>query len=162
MKLALYKAAEGSLLDKAVDIGSGLYGSSHCEIVFDHINSDADGQSLCFSASPREGKCRFKWIDLNSGSWYVIDLNDQFEWEDKMMAFQEAKFLNGRKYDYYGIFFWYILPIKREKTNRWWCSEVVAKLLGWVKYRVTPNKLARKYGAPRGEFKFSFIWKKVY
>lgn len=165
MKLALYKAAEGTPLDKAIDIGSGLYGYSHNEIVFDRLENgrDENGKYLCFSSSPREGEVRFKYIDIYSGKWHVIDLDDQYEWEDEAMIYQDSMQYIGAKYDYYGIFMWYILFwVKKQRDDQWWCSEIGAKQLGWENYRVTPNKLARHYGAPRGEFSFKFIWRKVY
>lgn len=163
MKLALYKAAEGTLLDKVIDLGSGLYGYSHCELVFDRIVPDVGGKSYCYSSSPREGECRFKYIDLDSGKWEVIDLSDQFEWEDESIMFQDAKFFQGAEYDYYGIICWYVFAfIKKQKSSQWWCSEICARLLGWSDFRVTPNKLARHYKAPRGKFSFKLIWKKIY
>lgn len=163
MKLALYKAAEGTPLDKAIDIGSGLHGYSHNELVFDRMEDGIkDGYYLCFSSSPREGKVRFKHIDIHSGKWYIVDLDDISLEEEKEM-FEKAKTQVGKKYDYYGIFFTYILFwVKRQKDDQWWCSEIAAWLLGWPNFRVTPNKLARHFGVPRGEFKLTFIWRKVY
>lgn len=66
MKLAFYKSVNGDTLDSLIDLWSGRYGYSHVELVFDRISTDKSKGNLCFSSSPREGKCRFKNIHLTN------------------------------------------------------------------------------------------------
>jgi hypothetical protein len=39
--------------------------------------------------------------------------------------------------------------MKKQKDDQWWCSEIVGYLLGVVDFRVTPNELAKLYGAKK-------------
>jgi len=152
MKLAFYVANEGSLVDKGVDLWTGLYGYSHIEIVF------SDGMS--FSASPREGKVRFKKIDFSPKRWVFHELEMTELEEAKIRA--QAENLIGRKYDYKGIIGWFVIPIKKQENNQWWCSEIIAYLLKWKKFRVHPNKMAKHYGLHRQKFRFKVRLLKAY
>lgn len=142
----LYKANKGTWLDKTIDLMSGKYGYSHVELAFDKVVK-SDGSYLCFSSSPREGKVRFKQIEITD-HWRVIDLDVSLEEEQRIysMAFDYV----GAKYDYYGIIFWYVFFwVKKQHDDRWWCSEIVSYLLDMEKYRKTPNELAKMFGAKK-------------
>jgi len=142
MKLAFYKSSKGTKIDKIIDIGTGMYGYSHIELVF------SDGMSL--SSSPREGEVRFKEISYDPNTWEYVDI-DITEEQERLLRYKSSD-LVGKKYDYFGILFWYIIPIKKQKNDKWWCSEICAYLLGWDEFRVTPNKMARHYGLERQPF----------
>lgn len=163
MKVAFYKAAEGTPLDKIIDGATGLYGYSHCEFVFDQMEDGVrDGKYLCFSSSPREGYVRFKHIDINSGRWHVVDLPG-VDVKAEREVYESAHLLLGSKYDYYGIIFWYVFFwVKKQRDDQWWCSEVLAYLMGWPHFRVTPNRLAKSLGAPKIPFSAKFVWRKSY
>lgn len=151
MKLAFYKSANGDTLDSLIDLWSGRYGYSHVELVFDRISTDTSKGNLCFSSSPREGKCRFKNIHLTNKHWCVIDISCS-KIEEEQFYGKCFQFVNS-KYDYYGIFFWYLFPLKKENPKKWWCSEIVSYVLNHKKYHVTPNYLAKFYDVPKSEFK---------
>lgn len=155
MRLAFYKAAKGSLLDKAVDLWTGLHGYSHCEIVFDQIE-----ENLSFSASPREGEVRFKYINFDPDKWEFIDL--PHSQQEELDIYNTATQFVGKKYDYKGIFLWFILPLHRQSDKQWWCSEICPFLLGFSNYRLSPNRFARNHNAPKQPFEFKFVWKKSY
>jgi len=139
VKIAFYKSGKGDWIDKAVNLFSGCYGYSHCELVF------SDGMS--FSSSPREGKCRFKNINY-SDKWCIIDLPSITSEKESQIRFECSRYV-GKKYDYLGIFFWFLIPVGIEDGSRWWCSEVCSKLLGLMRYRISPNRLAEMFKAPR-------------
>ena len=150
MKLALYRSVAGDKLDTIIDLFSGRYGYSHVELIFDNV----DGS--WFSSSPRDGACRFKNIVPKEKHWVIVDL-PEIDYIQEVNIYSLAKCLVGDKYDYYGILFWYVFFwVKKQKDKNWWCSEVVAYLLGHVDYRVTPNELAKYYHAPKSEFKITF------
>lgn len=147
MKIMLYKANKGTWLDKIIDAFSGGYGYSHVELAFDKIYDDPKNGYICFSSSPREGKVRFKYINPHvNDHWEIIDLNHTLEEEQRIYS-GSFEYLNA-KYDYYGIMFWYVFFwVKKQHDDKWWCSEIVSYLLGFDKYRKTPNELAKIFGA---------------
>lgn len=149
MKVAFYRASKGTLLDKIINLWTGSYGYSHVELVFDELYEMNGSKSMCFSASPREGKTRFKYIDLNDGKWEVYTITDGYVPE--VEAFHRAKKIENKKYDYYGIFFWFVFSfVKKQKNNEWWCSEACPWCLKWTRFRLSPNKFAKLLGVEHG------------
>lgn len=131
MRMAFYKSNRGTFLDFMIDAWTGFGGFSHCELVF------SDGMS--FSSSPREGKCRFKSIKYDD-KWVMVDLDwigDLNEGEIRLQCINEV----GKKYDYLGIFFTFVLPIHVDDRKKWWCSEICTKMIGIKKFRISPNRL---------------------
>lgn len=149
MKLMLYKADKGTLLDKTIDKFSGNYGYSHVELVFDQIYDNEKDGYICFSSSPREGEVRFKYINPHiNDHWVIVDLD--YSKEDEQRVYSRCFEFVGAKYDYYGILFWYVFFwVKKQHDDRWWCSEIVSYLLDLEKYRKTPNELAKMFGAKK-------------
>lgn len=139
MKLMLYRANRGTWLDKAINLLSGWYGYSHCELLF------SDGMS--FSSSPREGKCRFKSITYGD-KWYEVELYNITPEKEAQIRYECSRYV-GKKYDYLGIFLWFLIPVGIEDGSRWWCSEICSKLLGLRSYKISPNRLAEMFKAPR-------------
>jgi len=163
MKVAFYIAESGNFVDKIINLWTGFYGYSHCEIVFENFGPTEDYHKyLCCSAAPREGKVRFKEIDIYSKHWHVIDLDDDI---NENTAFDYVNKMIGAKYDWKGILLYFIFMfIKKQDKNKWWCSEFVGNFLNEfykpTKFRVSPNRLAKKLGLPRQPFKFMFLIKK--
>jgi hypothetical protein len=143
MKLSFYKASCGNISDTLVNIWSGCYGYSHCELTF--------SSGVSFSASFRENLVRFKEIDMNNDKWVHIDLLNIDEYhEEKLM--EECISFCGKKYDYLGIFLYYFMPIGIQNPSCWYCSEICSYLLRHYDYEISPNRLAKMYGAPRQPF----------
>lgn len=138
MKIAFYKSNKGTLLDWLINFLTGRYGFSHVELVFPTYTKG--NLTLCFSASPRDNLVRFKYINLNTDSWVVLDLPNI----DEKQTYKKTLDFLGKKYDYIGILFWFLIPLKKQANNKWWCSEITAKLIGIKNYRIHPNELYLK------------------
>ena len=160
MKIALYVASTGTIVDKLIDVYTGLHGYSHCEVVFDKIYGHQNDEYLCCSAAPREGKVRFKRIDIHSRHWYIVDVPEIDSPAKEREVYMFLKKLEGAKYDWKGIFLFFIFAfMKKQDDKKWWCSEVCGLVLHTFintkqKYRISPNKLARVLHAPKQPFKF--------
>jgi len=151
MKLAFYIADNGKFYDKLINVWTGNYGYSHVELVF------SDGVS--FSASNREGKVRFKEIHYDPKRWVIINLS--FSRAEELAIRKAAIKLINKKYDWKGVLLHQFIGriighitsdydiIALQSKNKWWCSEIVAFLLGFRKFRIHPNKLAEKYKIPK-------------
>lgn len=167
MKIAMYIASTGSLVDKIIDAWTGWYGYSHSEIVFDHI-ARLDNTYLTCSSSPRDGKLRFNRIDMSSGHWYMVDIPEIYSEKQEYEIYNMLKKMEGAKYDWKGIFFYFIFSfVHKQDDNEWWCSEICAYIINRFinpnfKYRISPNKLAKKLKAPKQPYRFGFSWKKSY
>ena len=61
----------------------------------------------------------------------------------------QAENLVGREYDWAGIIFWFVFPVFKQSNRRWWCSEICGFLLKDRNFRIDPNEMAMKYGAPK-------------
>lgn len=168
MKIAMYIASSGSLVDKAIDIWTGLHGYSHCEIVFDFIEKSDDDTFLTYSSSPRDGELRFNRIDMSSGHWYLVDLPEIYSEKQELEIYNMLKKMEGAKYDWKGILLYFIFAfVHKQDDNKWWCSEICAYAINQFinpnfKYRISPNKLAKKLKAPKQPYRFGFSWKKSY
>lgn len=139
MKLAFYKsnAPKKEKLDVMIDKVTGGYGYSHVELVF------SDG--VCFSSSPREGIVRYKKIDVSDAlSWTVIDVPICHIYDENRSR-RIADKLIGCKYDYKGIVLDQLIPLSIDNGDKWWCSEVVAYVLGVYPYKINPNQLYLKF-----------------
>lgn len=127
MQLALYKG-HGDLFDTLIRLRTGsIY--SHCELV---ING------CCYSSSPRDGGVRAKQIDLDSGNWDLIEIDDRRA--GLVLSFFELT--QGAKYDWTGAVIGRGLGVRIESRSRWFCSEWCAAALGLEKaWRFTPARL---------------------
>ena len=168
MKIALYKSETGTIVDKLINIWTGFYGYSHCEIVFDKIYGHSDGKWMCCSADARTNEVRFKKIDIESRHWLIIDIPEIDTVEKEQQVFNLMKTIDGAKYDWKGIFLSFILPwFKKQDDKKWWCSEICAYVLNkfvneTFKFRISPNKLAKKLKAPKQPFKIMLNMKKSF
>ena len=119
MKLAMYKG-EGNIYDKLIrNITFSQY--SHCELVI---------EGLCYSSSPRDRGVRMKYIVLD-GNWDVFELPCTY---NQVSALEMFTTHVGKKYDWIGAIT-SILPIQLNMSNRFFCSEICASMLGMPKPR---------------------------
>jgi hypothetical protein len=139
MKLAFYIAKKGDWLDKLIALAtSGPF--SHVEIILK--------DNISFSSSSRDHGTRFKYnINFNSGSWELLDLS-KFNLDYNSM-FNFCNLQINKPYDYIGTFFGAGLNLDMECKKKWFCSEIIAKILdvGGLKYNseeyyhLNPNSL---------------------
>ena len=168
MKVILYKSETGTMIDKVINLWTGLYGYSHCEIVFDKLYTHNEEKYMCCSSSPRDGQVRFEQININSRHWEIIDVPEIDSIIKEKEVFDFMSKMKGAKYDWKGIFLTFIFQwIHKQDNDKWWCSEICGFILnkfvdGDLKYRISPNQLAKKLGAPRQPFKFTIGIRKRY
>lgn len=138
MYLAFYKATNDDLKGRLINRLSGNYGYSHVELVF------SDGMS--FSSSPRDGGVRFKAIEFNPDRWVFFRLRYTPKHEAIIRA--RARSIEGAEYDWLGIFCHQLLPVGVQNDSKWWCSEAIQWALYEFPFRISPNVMAKLYGAP--------------
>ena len=133
MKLAFYKGVHGNIFDWLILLWTwGKY--SHVELVF--------GDNTSFSSSQWDSGVRFKKINYSHlNRWDFIEL--PFDADEEEVIKEKCKKLVGKAYDWIGIIFDQFLPLNIHDQDKWWCSEVVANVLGILPERVSPNKLHR-------------------
>jgi hypothetical protein len=124
MKLAFYKssAPNAGLFDKLISFWTqSPY--SHVEIIF--------STGLSYSSSPRDGGCRYKAIKYDSLAWDYVSL-PYITTEREIEIKKFCNLQNGKKYDWTGILLSQIFPLGIEEPKKWFCSELVAKTLGFT------------------------------
>lgn len=90
---------------------------SHCEIVFSN--------GVAFSSHVANGGTRFiSFLSPSPRVWDFIEISTSPQEEAELRVWCQDE-LNC-KYDWLGIFFSQVLPLRREHPNRWFCSEVCA------------------------------------
>ena len=110
---------------------------SHVELVINGV---------CCSASPRDGGVRFKRIDLTSGKWDVLPIN-----QPDHRAWDWFARHSGHAYDYAGVLR-FVLPLLPSRRKQWFCSEAVAAALGLPNADLwTPGMLADYFKEQSGE-----------
>jgi hypothetical protein len=133
VEIMFYVAKEGKLSDRAIAWWTGG-DFSHVELRF----YTPDGE-LCFSASPREGRVRFKEIVPKPGHWVTYRL--------ALSQMQVGNLYNfccqqkGKKYDWLGIF-GFVIGKKCENPKRWYCSEVCGRALTYAGWAHLPRKIS--------------------
>ncbi len=157
MQIAFYKAKNGKLLDRVINVWTGCHGYSHTEIVFDKIYPHNNGEYLCCSADGRTNSVRFKNIDVKSFHWVLIDIPEIDTIEKEQEVYQLMRSFKGAKYDWYGIFCSFVFAFNKQDDKKWWCSELCAYVLNKyvdssLKFRISPNKLAKELNCPKVPF----------
>jgi len=133
MRIGFYLANKGNVYDKLISAYTNSE-FSHTELIF--------GDDITFSSSPIDKGTRFSNInkfDLSCWIIFELDITKLNLTETYIKA--EAKKLNNYKYDWVGIFFSQFLKLNIENNQKWWCSEVVAYLLGLKNKNVSPSEL---------------------
>ena len=140
-RLAFYKSENGTFTDKLIAWWTrpnfwkfwDYKSYSHVEMYF------STGE--CFSSSPRDKGTRWKVIENieTSGNWDFIEISNIDE--DTLRALCTRQ--EGKGYDWFCIFFNFIIPLDVEDPNKWTCSELCGKLIYKLKraFRFSPNKL---------------------
>lgn len=149
MKIAFYKAKKGNLLDRIIDLVSTGYGYSHVEILFDFSSAN-----VMFSSYPGIGTGFRAMGNANKSEWVFKDLPEITK-EQELEIYNKCIKINGKKYDYFGILFWFIVHLRKQDENKWWCSEVVGYILSDYpslekyfsdkEFRITPNRMAKRF-----------------
>lgn len=145
---AFYKG-KGNFLDKLIRVFT-LSKYSHVEIVID---------DLWYASSPRDKGVRVKKIVPKEGHWDYINIPVSQETKEHIENFLKSQV--GKGYDYFGILFGIILPLKSDLPDKWFCSElavyVIKKFNVPIKYKMlfkeppctyTPGKLYRLLKGP--------------
>ncbi len=102
---------------------------SHCEMVVD---------GLCFSASPRDGGVREKYIDTHNGKWVKVQL-PTVDPEAVWFMYGQTR---GAKYDWIGAIIGRGFGAKAHSGDRWFCSEWCAEAIGFSdSWRFSPADL---------------------
>jgi hypothetical protein len=126
VQLAFYKG-RGSLFDQLIAWWTrGAY--SHVELVF----HGPDGSSQWFSSSPRDGGARFTQVRPDAGKWEFLELPMPAPTRQQLLA--ACRQLVGRPYDWRAIFFSQFLPLKRQRREAWFCSEICLDRLQQVRW----------------------------
>ena len=138
MQVIFYKAKKGNAVDKLIAFytstlyekitGKWLDTYSHVELLF------SDG--YMFSASQRTGLTAYRKHILDFEKWEYIDI----EVDEKEVRALANKYA-GKAYDYLGVISF--LGIGKQEDKKWFCSEVVAKCLGYKNTKISPNGLYR-------------------
>lgn len=110
---------------------------SHVELL---LAGDHDHQKrpvAAISASGRDGGVRRKEIDFRSGRWDVVPV---LGWaHDDAWNFAFSKLGDG--YDWLAIALTFVLPLRLQSKNRWFCSELCAHAVGLTGQGVAPGDL---------------------
>lgn len=130
VRVAFY-VGKGRLWDKVVRLATrSRY--SHVELVLPG--------GLWVSSSPRDGGVRAKRINPKPGHWEFVVIPAHIS-ASIMARMGTVPF--GARYDWLGAFCTVLCPFRAEKRRRWFCSELVATLIGAPRpWRMTPKRLA--------------------
>ena len=156
MKLAFYihmpkiTRPKRWLVSRIVKIFAGNKGSdwqrniTHVELVFSNGDS--------FSSSSFDDGARFKKIDYQKHPerWKIFEIDPfggrNVEAEEQVLKYFCQDYV-GKKYDFWGVI-WYFGFNKRkdrlQNNNKWWCSEIIAWVLGETSFRISPYELYRR------------------
>lgn len=108
---------------------------SHVELI--EGKAEYDKPALCWSASGRDGGVRKKTITLRRSQWDLVHVPDA-----PKNAIKFIQNFEGKKYDYRGIVFSQAVPLGGQDDNKWFCSEICGRALGFGKaHRLSPGKL---------------------
>lgn len=130
-QLAFYKGPPTDFIHKVSHHATCIWERSR----YSHVELVIDG--VCYSSSGRDNGVRRKVIsNLNtSGRWDVFDVLI-----DKEFAIQFFKTQQGAGYDYLGVTR-FVLPFIPESKTRWYCSEIIAAMMGSTNDNQSPEDL---------------------
>jgi hypothetical protein len=127
MKVQFYIASNGNLFDKIIAWWTNS--------LFSHVEIDMEN-GMGFSASNRWNCVRYAMIDFNNGNWKSVDVDIDLD-----LVKLRADKITGKKYDYIGVFLWFVIPKSYQHPKRYWCSEAVAHVLGLENDKISPQRL---------------------
>lgn len=134
MRIAFYKAKNGTWQDKSISLVTGSQ-YSHCELVF------SDG--MCASSSARDGGVRMKHIDLGE-KWDVYTLLGKYD-EDVIRYWFETH--KDNKYNWLGAI-GSVVDVDIGNEDKKFCSYCCALMVG-INPIITPGKLFRTLALER-------------
>lgn len=106
---------------------------------FSHVEwvefTSPSGFSYCWSASPREGEVRGKFIALQPERWVLAQLP-----ADQAQPLAWFRQHQGARYDWMGAAA-NVLPLLPDDPQRWYCSQAVAAAAGLGEIHITPQQL---------------------
>ena len=138
MLLAFYRG-EGDWRDRLIRWWTaGRF--SHVELAV----AECDGEYLCYTASPRDGGIRHRWMKLPTSHWELVPLPDHLVRREVIEWFVDR---TGAGYDWFGLLGFIARP-HIGRSSRYFCSEAIACALGFEDgWRFDPNAL---YSIARG------------
>lgn len=129
MKIAFYKGTGHTVLNFILSWGVKIWTwgeYSHVELI-DCNGSDNIALWDWYSASAfAEGIVRVKTIDVIPDNWDFFDIDFDLDKESVIEFFNKEM---GKKYDWIGILFSQLFPLKLDDKNTWFCSEIVKHAL---------------------------------
>lgn len=130
MYLAFYKG-KGNFYDKLIRWWTNSK-YSHVEL--------AANDGWWYTSSPRDGGVVKRKMGYNSEHWQFVPVRLTKSEVEKF--YQETK---GSKYDWLGIVFSQVLPLKQHSKQKWFCSEWCGSVLGYANSnQLSPEDLYRK------------------
>lgn len=137
LRLAFYKGPATDWTHKIAHWAVCLFTGSK----YSHVELVING--VCWTSSARDGGVRGKVIDLHSGKWDVVELDEAFSAEQAISWFKAHE---GEPYDWAGVMR-FAIPFLPQRSKQWFCSEACAAALGMKNgHKVTPEILARVFG----------------
>jgi hypothetical protein len=133
--LAFYRGEFGTWQDRLIcAVTCGPY--SHVEML---LEPPQEGETMCISASGRDGGVRVKQIDLRSGRWVIKVVDGDHDAAARAMLGEV-----GKPYDLIGALLSpFRLALFARPNDRWFCSEIFAWARGLpLPMKMHPNALA--------------------
>ena len=141
MEVIFYKAKYGTWVDKLIAWWTGGE-YSHCLVVVNRIPYEVSPENLKVE---RYGTCYF-YQNKEDYDFYRVKIDTD---EVKVAALLDLEL--GKKYDWLGIWLSQFLPFRKQKRNKWFCSELTAYALKLAGVRLlkqpqcySPNHLYRE------------------
>lgn len=120
LALAFYRG-QGRVTDRVIRAATrSVY--SHVELT----TSAPERRRLSISSSGRDGGVRLKEIEFNPERWTFIGLRPWYAPD----AWARAAEHIGKPYDWTAIALTWAVPLRRQSTRAWFCSELCASALG--------------------------------
>ena len=115
---------------------------NHCELIF------SDGMSFSAGKGRDDGnEVGFKKIGYSHPErWDFLDVKITKKQEKQIRLNAEKIHNDNDGYDFLGILFNELIPLDIENKRKYYCSEVIAVLLGLRFSTITPQDLYNYYG----------------
>ncbi len=144
-KLAFYNGEDDNLVYRWLDFLVVIWTRSkitHVELIDDRVDVNNPKMWNWYSASSLiEKQVRMKHVDYKPHHWVIYDFPDVDI--DKAIEFFKGE--EGKPYDWLGIIFSQFIPFGIQSPSRWFCSEIVTKMIqvsSDLLHDKTPNKVS--------------------
>lgn len=159
MWVAFHKGNKGGFKDRLVSNIIKLYTFgkySHVELIFPEwvLSPNCKGRWFSSRGMDNPNGVSFKDIKMSHPErWDLFPVLSMQEVSAITEAYRTATNIDGGSYDFKGIFSYFgpLWTIRKKRGTRkdnqheWWCSEAVAYVLSFGKYKVSPNELYRLF-----------------